>query len=164
MDELKEMWLPIAEAPDYYISNHGRVLSSKFGRPRFLKLYKKETGYFIFRASINGKQKSMYVHKLVAAYFIPNPDNLPQVDHIDRNSTNNVVTNLRWVTTKEQNHNRNIPRGISNGRAILTEDDVRTIRARRKKGESYVAIALDYPVSSTNIRYICNRKYWKHLD
>lgn len=46
-----------------------------------------------------------YLHKIVAELFIPNPDNKPQVDHIDTNKLNNRVDNLRWVTQSENNHN-----------------------------------------------------------
>lgn len=46
-----------------------------------------------------------YVHRIVAELFIPNPDNKPCIDHIDGDRTNNMYTNLRWVTYKENSHN-----------------------------------------------------------
>lgn len=49
--------------------------------------------------------KNYRVHRLVAETFIPNPDNKPTVDHIDRNKTNNSIRNLRWATTQEQRDN-----------------------------------------------------------
>lgn len=52
-----------------------------------------------------GKAKQFCVHKLVAQAFIPNPENKPQVDHIDGNSFNDAVTNLRWCTQQENNNN-----------------------------------------------------------
>jgi len=158
MEELKEMWFPIAEAPDYYISNHGRVLSVKSGKPVFLKIGTNITGYQHYTLTIDGKRKSFRAHRLVAQYFIPNPDNLPEVDHMDKNRGNNRVTNLRWVTTKQ-----NIG-GSNNGQSKLTEDDVRTIRERKKKGESSSTIALDYPVNARHIRSILSGETWKHLD
>ena len=165
MEKIEEMWFPIIQAPDYYISDHGRVLSTKRSKPRFLKQAKSDRGYEFFRPSVNGKTLgALYIHRLVAQYFIPNPDNLPQVDHMDRDKTNNLVTNLRWVTIGEQSENRDAARGIRIAKSKLTEEQVREIRARRKKGESYVAIALDYPVNSSTIRQICKRLTWKHVD
>lgn len=54
--------------------------------------------YRCVRPSINGKQKSLYVHRLVAEAFIPNPHNFPQVNHIDGNPENNNVSNLEWCS------------------------------------------------------------------
>ena len=165
MSKPEEMWFPIIQAPDYYISNHGRVLSTMKSKPRFLKLGKSDRGYEFFRPSVNGKKLGpLYIHRLVAEYFITNPDNLAQVDHIDRDKSNNIVTNLRWVTVKEQQKNRDVAKGIRSGRAKITEDDVKTIRARNKKGDSYSAIARDYPISPADISKICKRLSWKHVD
>lgn len=60
---------------------------------------------------IHYHKKPYYVHRLVAETFIPNPENKPCVDHIDRNPANNHVDNLRWVTYSENNYNsnRNLP-------------------------------------------------------
>lgn len=61
--------------------------------------------YATVTAYVNGKQKHFYVHRLVAEAFIPNPENKPQVNHIDGNAKNNHASNLEWVTAKENaNH------------------------------------------------------------
>lgn len=81
------------------------------------------------------KCKTYYVHRLVAETFIPNPENKPAIDHIDRNRDNNDVSNLRWVTIKENAYNQknNIP-GVR--RCDLTKkeyDKIINERARAKK-------------------------------
>lgn len=67
-------------------------------KTKLLKSFVHTTGYL--RVSL-GRNKSRYVHRLVASAFIPNPDNLPQVDHIDGNKQNNNINNLRWVTAQQ---------------------------------------------------------------
>ena len=66
--------------------------------------------YRVVSLQQDGKQKHYYVHRLVAEAFLPNPDNLPQVNHIDGNPSNNHVENLEWVTAKE-----NVRHAIDNG-------------------------------------------------
>ncbi len=60
-----------------------------------------EGGYKLVSVTSNGKQWSLFVHRLVAKCFIPNPSNKPIVNHIDRNRSNNHVDNLEWCTPKE---------------------------------------------------------------
>ena len=57
--------------------------------------------YRVVSAMIDGKQKNFYVHRLIAEAFIPNPDDKPEVNHIDGNPANNRVENLEWVTRSE---------------------------------------------------------------
>ena len=71
-------------------------------REKILKSYVDRMGYYGIHLRKNGKDKSFKVHQLVALTFIPNPENKPEVDHIDANRLNNVVDNLRWSTRKEQ--------------------------------------------------------------
>ena len=66
--------------------------------------------------SDNGKNKTYFVHRLVAAAFIPNPENLPEIDHIDGNRANNDATNLRWCTRKQ---NLNYQKAINNKRETM---------------------------------------------
>ena len=164
MEKPEEMWFPILEAPDYYISNHGRVLSTKKSKPRFMKLGKRRDGYVIITLAINAKRKTFSIHRLVAQYFVPNPDNFPAVDHIDQVKSNNVFTNLRWVTDQENYWNqRQRQIGESHGRSKLTEKDVKTIRARRKKGDTVESIALEYGLTRGGI-YQALKRCWKHVD
>lgn len=79
----------------YYISNCGVVTSKRFNRP--MKQYQNEYGYMMCALSKNGKSKTVRVHRLVANAFVPNPNDLPQVNHKDGNKTNNHADNLEWV-------------------------------------------------------------------
>ena len=86
---------------------------------------------------IKYKQHSLYVHRLVAETFIPNPDNKPCIDHIDRNPLNNDVSNLRWATVKENslNQKKNLPVGH---RSIDYENikDYNNARSKRWRDEN----------------------------
>ena len=89
----------------YSISSFGRVQNSKSGK--YLKPYINKDGYITVCIFYNGKKYPRYVHRLVAEYFIPNPDKLPQVNHIDEDKENNKVWNLEWVTASENiNHSK----------------------------------------------------------
>lgn len=105
----------------YEVSNLGRVRSvdrynhftgrnqsgyyetTQFIKGRFLKPKKDRGGYLYVNLAYNGKYKSVKIHRLVALAFINNPNNLPVVNHIDENKTNNKVSNLEWVTIKDNN-------------------------------------------------------------
>lgn len=100
----------------YEVSNYGRVRSKDMvvnGRlqnchkikGRILKPHTDKEGYKGVVLCINQKRKTFRLHRLVAAAFIPNPDNKPCVDHIDGDKSNNRADNLRWVTTKENCNN-----------------------------------------------------------
>lgn len=84
---------------DYSISDDGRVRNDKTGKE--LKGTYLSNEYQRVSFMINGKAKCFLVHRLVAETFLPNPDNLPIVHHKDRNKINNNVSNLQWVTAKE---------------------------------------------------------------
>lgn len=88
---------PITGFDGYYISNIGDVYSTR--RTEYLKELVQEhhtTGYRYVNLYNNGKRTHARVHRLVGQEFIPNPNNLPMIDHIDNNKSNNYVGNLQW--------------------------------------------------------------------
>lgn len=102
-----EEWLPIKGFEGYYeISNQGNVAKVTTSKRVLLKPYANKNGYLRIKLTKDGKRKAFYIHRLVCHAFHPNPDNLPEVDHINRVRTRNWSDNLRWVTREENLANR----------------------------------------------------------
>ena len=83
----------------YAVTSCGKVWS--YRNECFLEPKDNGKGYLFVNLCKNGKKKKYYVHRLVAMAYLPNPDNLPQVDHIDNDKTHNYVNNLQWITHKD---------------------------------------------------------------
>ena len=98
----QEIWKPVAECNgEYYVSSWGRVKSLKFGKERILK-YALYGGYPYVHLKLNKfKHKVISIHRLVAMYFLENPENKKTVNHKDGNKSNNHIDNLEWMTQKE---------------------------------------------------------------
>jgi hypothetical protein len=101
----------------YQISNYGRVYSVKSGK--FLKAQKHTNDYRQVNLHKDAKQKTYTIHRLVAQAFIPNPSNLPQINHKDENPSNNHVSNLEWCSASYNNNygsrtERAIPKMVQN--------------------------------------------------
>lgn len=95
------MWAKIYfnnEVTDYSVSTEGEVRKDS---SNYVLCHSLQQDYHHVTLNIQGKQKRMRVHRLVAEAFIPNPDNKPYVNHIDGNKGNNNVNNLEWVTPSE---------------------------------------------------------------
>ena len=93
-----EVWRTIVDFPEYEVSSFGNI--RRIGTTVKLKFYTQK-GYSKIELYHNGKGYKQRVHRLVAKTFIPNPENKPQVNHIDFNLKNNSIDNLEWVTNLE---------------------------------------------------------------
>jgi len=130
-----EEWKDISDYENYEVSNLGNVRNKKTGR--VLKSYNKG-GYAVVGLS-KTKGKIFQVHRLVCQAFIPNLENKPQVNHIDKNGLNNNVTNLEWNSVLENNIHR------SNGVIQTTNQNIPIYRVddeTNEKLEKYDSIEL----------------------
>ena len=96
---------PLPEYPNYRISTHGRVLSLTGREPRILKPSTNSSGYLQVDLCSGGKRKHMLIHRLVAMAFLNNQEDLPLVDHLNENKTDNRLENLRWASSATNNRN-----------------------------------------------------------
>lgn len=108
-----ETWKEIAGYEGLYeVSDQGRVKSLKYGKERILKPIREHGGYLRVNLCKEGKVKHTLVHRIVADTFIPNPNNLETVNHKDEVKTNNAVSNLEWMSVKDNNnygtHNKRV--------------------------------------------------------
>lgn len=99
-----EEWRPVRGYEGLYeASNTGKVASLNYngtGARRELKPIKRHHGYLSVRLYRDGKWRGVRLHRVIAETFIPNADNLSEINHIDENPANNAVTNLEWCTHK----------------------------------------------------------------
>lgn len=166
--------------PGYLVTDTGEIISTeRRWKKRTGKLYvvsrrhtiqqgKFWTGYKkVSITNENGKRDTLSVHRLVAKAFIPNPENKPQVNHIDGNKENNVVSNLEWVTHKD-NIQHAVKHGLKNGKpgethpmAKVTEAEVIEMISEIKNGATNKELGLKYNLNSQYVSLIRHKKRWK---
>ena len=145
---------------DYEITKDGKVFNKKWGR--YVKPQPNGTGYL--RVHIAGRM--YFVHRLVAMTYIPNPNNLPQVNHKDGNKHNNCVENLEWIS----NHDNSL-HALHNGRmrieekhqfAKLTREQVMYIKKHPEMSKH--ELAKMFNISVATIRDIRSGRTWKTVE
>jgi hypothetical protein len=170
-----ERWARIRDSP-YWISDHGRVWSIK--RDQEIRLFGNNDSYPTFNMTIDkDKQKTTRVHRLVAEYFVQNPDNKPWVNHLDGVKSNNHFKNLEWSTPKENtdhafNMGLRVPMNIKQhfdplnhpSRKLTDQDviDIKTALLNAKYG-MIKFLAEKYSVHQATIQRIKYGKAWSHI-
>ena len=160
---------------DYIVSSDGHIYSTKnVGRGEYhkeIRQRKNSDGYMDITVGPNSFRTTRKVHRLVAEAFIPNPDNLPEVDHIDDIRDNNDVSNLQWISRSDNvakiPHERNSKSksGEGNSRARLAQHDVQTIRHKYENDNVRISdLAKEYGVGYSTIWNIVHYKTWINLD
>ena len=188
---MEEQWQVVTEFPRYLVSNLGRVkrvthdrtnksgsitkVPEKLMSPRPMP-NNKCPSYVAIGIDLRkegGERKTVRVSRLVATAFVPNPDGLPVVNHLDSNPANNQADNLEWTTLKGNSQHRvksgraytGDQKGINNGRCKHSEEQVKQAKrllAERKCSHQEIAIATGMTRSAVS-ELSCGRR-WKHIE
>lgn len=152
----------------YRISNAGDIFSVRSNRCLAKTL--NGNGYLSAKLCNKGYVKTVEHHRLLAIYFIPNPDNKPEVNHINGVKNDCRLENLEWATDSENmrhafENKLNKPHlGSANGNSKLTAVHVKTIRdLRATRKYTIERLAYLFSVSTSQIKVIVNRKQWSHV-
>lgn len=164
----------LSEYPKYAVSGSGSIINIATGR--ILSTHLSNEGYQLLTLRRGGKAYSLTVHRLVAKTYLKNPNQLPCVNHIDGDKTNNDVSNLEWCTYQEnikhrfKNKEKCTPSGRRRGftftgeKSKLSKDDIKRIISC-KGIVTQRQLAEEYDVSRATIslvhmnRFISNFKY-----
>ena len=165
---MREKWKVIEGFSKYLISNTGRV--KNIVELRDLKFYNSKGYSKIELVNDSNQDKKVFVHRLVAINFIPNPSNKPQVNHIDGDKKNNRVENLEWCTQSE-----NMKHAFKTGLSVslkgedafnskMTDDKVLLLREMYESGEFLLReLAEEFNIGIASVWNIVNRNTWKHI-
>lgn len=174
MTHEKTDWVAIPGTNNMYFANRlGEIKSILFiggkTRVRILKPVLKEGRYLTI--NLGSKNRNHYVHRIIAKTFLPNPLNLPAVNHKDFNRENNSVSNLEWVTNSQnskhayENGRTGLPKIVSgekNGNSKLKSKDIKKIREL----EGVIPtreIAKKFNITFSYVRNVQKRRKWTHI-
>lgn len=171
---VKEVWRTVSGFPMLQASNLGRIRrrddasigrhgADRVYRPRF----KDERPYFAIRVMVNGRRRNLYVHRLVCLAFKGPAPPKHDAAHHDGNSVNNLPSNLKWATRKENNVDKirhgTIPKGDQNNRSKLRCVHIPKIREMIKAGATLREIGKQFGVTAVAIHAIKTNRTWTHV-
>lgn len=145
----------------YSVSPNGYVVSHYTGRRMRSRAQNK--GYQMLILRNKGKRKAMLVHRLVAMAFVPNPDDLPYVNHKDGNKSNNCASNLEWCTASENLAHAHKNRLARSG-ARLTDRQAIAMRRLMQYGMSSTQLSKLTGFSLTYLGHIKHGRLYKHAQ
>lgn len=151
---------------NYSVSTEGQVRNDITGK--LLSPGTTGNGYQKVVLYSQGKRNEYSVHRLVALAFLDNPENKPQVNHIDGNKANNNLNNLEWCTVSENlvhayAHGLTSTKGNNSRVAKLTEKDVVSIKEMIRDGHRLIDIAKQFGVRKSTISQIKSGRNWSHV-
>lgn len=169
------------EFPKYEVGDNGSIWSLNYNNTQQrheIKQHIDKYGYKYVVLVVDGKRYKRLVHRMVAISFIENPENKPQVNHVDGNKINNIVENLEWNTARENvihSYASNLKRttekqklvasirysGTNNPKCKLTKEIVSEIRKLRGEGNTLDELSVRYNISKSQVSSICTFKTWK---
>ena len=171
-----EDWKPletdeVVDKQKIHISSHGRLKSFKTNEKGHVLKFATVRGYkTITLRLVDGGRRSFYIHKLVAAHFLPvPPEDAKFVLHLDHNKENNQLSNLKWATkTEKEKHQQSNPAwrdGITRS-AKLNETKVRMIKERifdPNRKTRLKMIARQFGISEMQLYRIKSGENWGHI-
>ena len=149
-----EQWKTIDEFPAYSVSDQGRIKSNK--TDKVMSLQDQNKGYVVVNLINEYGLKRVLVHRIVAKAFHPNPDNLPQVNHLNTDKTDNRAINVEWTTQSDNiKHAFSMglmnQQGTNNSNSKLSEEAINYIRTYGFE-TSTKTLASRFQVSETTIK------------
>jgi hypothetical protein len=151
----------INDFDNYLINRDGVIVSTKHNEPKIIK-YKYDKRYYNVGLSKNNKVYYKKVHRLLAETFIPNPNNLPCINHIDGNKLNNRLENLEWCT---YSHNAmHMHKNIIQGKGTSSKQCDLYYKSNFIKSFDNISEACNYAKKNFNVGYYSLQKYLKVKD
>ena len=163
------MWVPIKNWEWYLVDEYGNVKNSRTGN--YIVGDKNNIGYSRVCLYDRDKRKRFFRHRLVAEYFVPNPDNLPEVNHIDGDKDNCYYKNLEWCTRSDNESHAwrtnlaKAKKGENHPNSIYKESDIRKVCKLLESNEMTMKeISNQTKIPYTIVKQIKNKILWKDIS